>query len=52
MLPALYDFSHALFSFRWYSARMKPESKGYFLKEYGSWSVLTVACIVGIGVSR
>jgi hypothetical protein len=31
---------------------MKPEAKGYFLKEYGSWSVLFVASIVGIGVSR
>jgi len=31
---------------------MKPEGKGYFLKEYGSWSVLTVAFLVGLGVSR
>ena len=31
---------------------MKPEAKGYLLKEYGSWSVLFVASIVGIGVSR
>jgi len=31
---------------------MKPEGKGYFLKEYGSWSVLTVAFIIGLGVSR
>lgn len=31
---------------------MRTEAKGYFLKEYGSWSVLTTACLVGIGVSR
>jgi len=31
---------------------MKPEGKGYFLKEYGSWSVLTVAFLIGSGVSR
>lgn len=31
---------------------MRTEAKGYFLKEYGSWSVLTIAFIVGIGVSR
>lgn len=31
---------------------MKTEAKGYFLKEYGSWSVLSIACLVGIGVSR
>lgn len=31
---------------------MKPESKGYILKEYGSWSVLTVAFLIGLGVSR
>src|SRR5574341_167094 len=31
---------------------MKPEVKGYVLKEYGSWSVLTVAYLIGIGVSR
>jgi hypothetical protein len=31
---------------------MKPEAKGYFLKEYGSWSVLIVAYLIGIGVSR
>ena len=31
---------------------MKPEGKGYFLKEYGSWSVLTVAFLIGLGVSR
>lgn len=31
---------------------MRPEIKGYFLKEYGSWSVLTVAFLAGAGVSR
>ena len=31
---------------------MRPEVKGYFLKEYGSWSVLIVAFLTGIGVSR
>lgn len=31
---------------------MKPEAKGYILKEYGSWSVLTIAYLVGLGVSR
>ena len=31
---------------------MKPEVKGYVLKEYGSWSVLTIAYLVGLGVSR
>lgn len=31
---------------------MRTESKDYFLKEYGSWSVLTIAYLVGIGVSR
>jgi hypothetical protein len=31
---------------------MKPEGKGYFLQEYGSWSVLTVAFLIGLGVSR
>ena len=31
---------------------MKPEGKGYFLKEYGSWSVLIVAYGIGLGVSR
>jgi hypothetical protein len=31
---------------------MKPEGKGYFLKEYGAWSVLTVAFLIGLGVSR
>jgi len=31
---------------------MRPEVKGYFLKEYGSWSVLIVAYLIGVGVSR
>jgi len=31
---------------------MKTEAKGYFLKEYGSWSVLIIACLIGIGVSH
>ena len=31
---------------------MKPEGKGYILKEYGSWSVLTVAFLIGLGVSK
>ncbi|NTW58790.1 MAG: hypothetical protein HGB21_16135 [Nitrospirae bacterium] len=31
---------------------MKPEGKGYLLKEYGSWSVLTVAFLIGLGVTR
>jgi hypothetical protein len=31
---------------------MRPEGKGYILKEYGSWSVLIVAFIIGLGVSR
>ena len=31
---------------------MRTEAKGYFLKEYGSWSVLVIAFLVGIGVSR
>jgi hypothetical protein len=31
---------------------MKPETKGYFLKEYGSWSVLIIAYCIGIGVTR
>ena len=30
---------------------MKAEGKGYILKEYGSWSVLTVAFLIGLGVS-
>ena len=31
---------------------MKPEGKGYILKEYGSWSVLIVAFISGLVVTR
>jgi hypothetical protein len=31
---------------------MRPEGKGYILKEYGSWSVLLVAFSIGLGVSR
>jgi hypothetical protein len=31
---------------------MKPEGKGYILKEYGSWSVLTIAFLIGLGVTR
>jgi len=31
---------------------MRTEAKGYFLKEYGSWSVLIIAYIIGMGVSR
>jgi len=31
---------------------MRPEGKGYILKEYGSWSVLTVAYAIGLGVSK
>jgi hypothetical protein len=31
---------------------MRNGTKGYFLKEYGSWSVLIVAYLVGIGVSH
>ena len=31
---------------------MRTEAKGYFLKEYGSWSVLVIAFLVGAGVSR
>jgi hypothetical protein len=31
---------------------MKPEGKGYILKEYGSWSVLLVSYLIGLGVSR
>jgi hypothetical protein len=31
---------------------MRIEAKGYFLKEYGSWSVLVVAYLIGLGVSR
>ncbi len=31
---------------------MRSSGSGYFLKEYGSWSVLTVSYLVGLGVSR
>jgi hypothetical protein len=31
---------------------MKKESKSYMLKEYGSWSVLIVAYVIGVGVSH
>jgi hypothetical protein len=31
---------------------MKTDSKSYLLKEYGSWSVLIVAYLVGVGVSH
>jgi hypothetical protein len=31
---------------------MRPEVQGYILKEYGSWSVLTVSFLIGLGVSR
>jgi hypothetical protein len=31
---------------------MRTEAKGYFLKEYGSWSVLAISYLIGIGVSR
>ena len=31
---------------------MRTEAKGYILKEYGPWSVLTVSYFIGIGVSR
>jgi hypothetical protein len=31
---------------------MRTEAKGYLLKEYGSWSVLIIAFLVGVGVSR
>jgi hypothetical protein len=31
---------------------MKNEARGYFLKEYGSWSVLIIAYLIGLGVSR
>jgi hypothetical protein len=31
---------------------MKPGGMGYILKEYGSWSVLTIAFSIGLGVSR
>jgi len=31
---------------------MRTEAKGYFLKEYGSWIVLTIAYLVGLSVSH
>ena len=31
---------------------MRPEGSGYILKEYGSWSVLLVAFVLGLAVSR
>jgi YwiC-like protein len=31
---------------------MRNEAKGYFLKEYGSWSVLIISYLAGLGVSR
>jgi len=31
---------------------MRNDAKGYLLKEYGSWSVLTIAYLIGLGVSR
>jgi len=31
---------------------MKPEAKAYVLKEYGSWSVLIISYLIGLGVSH
>ncbi len=31
---------------------MRNETKGYILKEYGAWSVLIIAYLIGLGVSR
>lgn len=31
---------------------MRTAVKGYFLKEYGSWSVLIISYLIGLGVSR
>jgi hypothetical protein len=31
---------------------MRNETKGYILKEYGAWSVLIIAYLTGLGVSR
>ncbi|MCK9418592.1 MAG: hypothetical protein M0R70_04335 [Nitrospirae bacterium] len=31
---------------------MRSEIKGYFLKEYGAWSVLIIVFLIGVGVSR
>ena len=36
----------------WYTFFMRTEAKEYFLKEYGSWSVLIIASLLGVGVSR
>ena len=35
-----------------YTFTMKAAAKGYFLREYGSWSVLIVSSLIGLGVSR
>lgn len=35
-----------------YTLLMRKETGGYFLKEYGSWSVLSIAYAVGLAVSR
>ncbi len=31
---------------------MRKDVKGFFLKEYGSWSVLVIASLIGVGASR
>ncbi len=31
---------------------MRPDVKGFVLKEYGAWSVLIIACLIGLGVSH
>ncbi len=31
---------------------MRPEIKGYLVKEYGAWSVLITVFLIGVGVSR
>ncbi len=31
---------------------MRPEIKGYLVKEYGAWSVLITVILIGVGVSR
>ena len=31
---------------------MRPKIKGYFVKEYGAWSVLIIVSLIGVGVSR
>jgi hypothetical protein len=31
---------------------MRPEIKGYLVKEYGAWSVLITVSLIGVGVSR